>query len=477
MKQPNILLFLIDDLGWADLGCFGSSFYETPRLDRLASQGLRFTNAYASCPVCSPTRASIMSGKYPARVGITNWIGATDRGMLDRVPYLHYLPKEEVSVATALREYGYKTWHVGKWHLGDDGFLPEDHGFDVNVAGAHWGGPKNGYFAPWSIPGYDDGKVPEGTYLTDHLTDRAIDLIASHSGDQPFYLNFNHYAVHTPLQAPQALVEKYEAKARAMGLDGIDPIVVGEHFPCEHKRHMHVERRKFQSHPVYAAMVENMDYNIGRVLDALEAAGMTDDTLVVFTSDNGGLATAEGSSTCNFPLSEGKGWSYEGGTRVSQIARWPAAIRAGSVTTTPVTSTDLYPTFLTAAGAPLRPEQHVDGCSFSPLFSDPTTTIDREAIYWHYPHYGNQGGTPYCSAVSGCGRWKLIEFFEDGAQELYDLVHDVSETRNCADAYPDRVTAMSADLARWRDDVCAKIPEPNPDWEPAVPSVPNNAHE
>jgi len=470
---PNIISLLIDDLGARDLGCFGSSFYETPRLDQLAREGLSFSNAYAACPVCSPTRASMMSGKYPARVGVTQFIGGRGQGKLKSVPYLHYLPLEEKSIASSLREGGYATWHVGKWHLGDEDFFPEKHGFDVNISGCHMGGPgKNGYFAPYA-PEFNL-PAPEGEYLTDRITDEAITLIRNR-GDKPFFLNMSHYAVHTPLQAPAHLVAKYERKAKRMGLDQVDPIVLGESLPVLHKSDQRVERRMFQSHAVYAAMIENLDTNIGRLLDALEEEGLTKDTLVCFTSDNGGLSTVDGSPTCNFPFNEGKGWNYEGGTRVCQIARWPGVTAPSTVCGENVQTCDFYPTFLEAAGLPLMPEQHVDGLSMMPLFKG-GQNLDREAIYWHYPHYGNQGGRPACSMVSGC--WKLIENFEDGDLELYHLDEDVSEQRNLSDVYPDRTRAMYKRMQAWQADVEAKIPEPNPDWlsEMKAPAIPNNAH-
>ncbi len=473
MKQPNILFILIDDLGWADLSCYGSSFYETPNIDKLAEGGMRFTRAYASCPVCSPTRASVMSGKYPARVGMTQWIGGASTGKLLDVPYLHYLPLEEKSVATSLKEGGYQTWHVGKWHLGDDDFFPEKHGFDLNIAGCHMGCPWNGYFSPWGIPTLPD--APEGTYLTDHLTDEAIRLIRERN-DEPFFLHLSHYAVHTPIQAPQDLIEKYERKAKRLGLDQVEAIQDGEYFPCLHKQDERIQRRIIQSDPVYAAMVENLDSNIGRILSTLENEGLSEDTLVVFTSDNGGLSTAEGSPTCNHPLAEGKGWNAEGGTRVCQIMNWPGKIRPGSLSHENVTSTDFYPTFLDAAGLPLNPEQHSDGVNLLPLITT-ESTLEREAIYWHYPHYGNQGGTPAASMV--LGNWKLIEFFEDGHLELYDLEKDSGETSNLADTNPVIASKLYSKLKAWQRDVEAKIPEVNPDYERErkVPRTPNNAHE
>ena len=466
-RRPNILFILIDDLGWRDLRCTGSSFYETPNLDRLAGEGMLFTDAYAACPVCSPTRASLLTGKYPARVGITDWIDWSGRwhpchGRLIEAPYTKGLPDSEVTLGAALREGGYRTWHVGKWHLGAVGHYPTEHGFDVNVGGCDLGCPHRGYFSPWGIPALED--APAGTYLTDHITDAAVNLIRGHDGARPFFLNLWHYAVHTPIQAPRELVAKYEAKAKALGLDKVQAIVEGEHFPMLRKASQRVQRRLLQSDPVYAAMVENLDWNIGRVLQALAEIGQAENTLVIFTSDNGGLATAEGSPTCNLPLHEGKGWMYEGGTREPYLVRWPGRVRPGTVCASPITSPDLYPTVLEAAGLPLRPQQHADGVSFLPLL-DGDKDFDRGPLFWHYPHYGNQGGTPGSSVRHG--DWKLIEFFEDGRLELYDLRTDVSEVRNVAAAHPEVVRDLQARLAAWRRDVGAKFPQPNPDWPKA----------
>jgi arylsulfatase A-like enzyme len=348
MSKPNFLFILIDDLGARDLGCFGSTFYETPNLDRLAREGMQFHRAYASCPVCSPTRASIMTGKYPARVGITNYIGGKNAGRLMHQPYLHYLPREEQSLATALREGGYQTWHVGKWHLGDDAFHPQHHGFDVNIGGGHHGHPVGGYWSPWKLQNLPDAEA--GKYLTDHLTDESIRLIRQRDRSRPFFLNLWHYAVHTPIQAPADLVEKYRRKAADLGLDKVPAIVDGELMSFITDRPRNVRRRVIQSDPAYAAMMENLDTNIGRVLQTLADEGLADDTVVVFTSDNGGLSTAEGSPTCNLPLAEGKGWAEEGGNRVAQVVRWPAKVKPATRCDVPVTSTDFYPTFLEAAG-------------------------------------------------------------------------------------------------------------------------------
>jgi arylsulfatase A-like enzyme len=458
--KPNILFILIDDMGWADIGCYGSSFYETPNLDRLRNEGMLFTDGYAACPVCSPTRASVMAGKYPARVGVTQFIGGHVVGRLCDVPYHHALPMQEISLATSLREGGYQTWHVGKWHLGGGFTMPERHGFDVNVGGCEWGHPKNGFFSPWGIPTLEDG--PEGEYLTDRLTDEAIKLIESRDKGRPFFLNFWHYAVHIPIQAPEHLVEKYRQKAIDLGLDTVQTHEQGELFPCLHKRDKHIRRRVVQSHPTYAAMVENLDTNIGRLLDALREQGLENDTLVVFTSDNGGVSTSEGSPTCNAPFSEGKGWMEEGGVREPLLVRWPGRVAPNSECSVPVTSTDFYPTFLEAAGLPLRPQQHCDGVSILPLF-DGEGSLPRDAIFWHYPHYSNQGGTPGCSIRSG--DYKLIEFFEDGDLRLYNLRQDPAEGHNLATKEPERTKALHERLVAWRTEVRALIPQPNPNWE------------
>ena len=465
MKQPNILFILIDDLGWKDIVCCGSEFYETPNLDRLANQGLRFTNAYASCPVCSPTRASLLTGKYPATVGITDWIDWNDsthpaRGRLVDVPYLKDLPQSEYSLAKALKEGGYRTWHVGKWHLGGEGHFPEDHGFDVNVGGCHQGSPApGGYFSPWAIEALQDVVIPDGVYLTDYLTDQAIDLIRQ-TDDRAFFLNMWYYTVHTPIEAKEEKIRKYEAKVKTLGLDSVKTFEEGDYFPCEHKNTRRIRRRLLQSDPFYAAMIETLDENVGRILDTLEQSGKLDNTIVIFTSDNGGLATAEGSPTCNAPLAEGKGWMYEGGTRVPLFIRWPGMIEAGSLCSEPVTSTDFYPTLLESAGLDLIPDQHTDGISLLPLLNG-EPSLDREAIFWHYPHYGNQGGTPGSSVRMRA--FKLIEFFEDGRLELYNLDEDPGETVNLAESHPEQMLQMKKALKQWQHSVEAKIPQPNPD--------------
>jgi arylsulfatase A-like enzyme len=367
---------------------------------------------------------------------------------------------EEKSLASALKEGGYNTWHVGKWHLGGEPYYPDEHGFDVNVGGCHWGMPFNGYFSPYGIPTLENG--PEGEYLTDRLTDEAIQLVEQNDG-RPFFLNLWYYAVHVPIQAKPEYVERFESKAKAMGLDRIEPFEEGDLFPCEHKKDRHIVRRLIQSDPAYAAMVYGLDENIGRLFEAIDRAGQAENTVVIFTSDNGGLATAEGSPTSNAPLSEGKGWMYEGGTREPLIVRWPGVVEPGSQCSVPVTSTDFYPTMLQAAGLDLMPEQHCDGVSLLPLLKD-AGTLDREAIFWHYPHYGNQGGTPGSSIRAG--DHKLIEFFEDSHVELYNLREDIGEECDLTRAEPSVAQQLQEMLADWREKVEAKIPQPNPDYVP-----------
>lgn len=449
--KPDIILILIDDMGWRDLSCCGSTFYETPNIDLIAENGVRFTDSYASCPVCSPSRASIMTGKYPARLKLTNYLGSDAHGKLTEARMINNLPLNEISVAQALKNNGYNCWHIGKWHLGDNEHSPDKFGFDVNIGGCSWGAPRHGYFSPYGHPFLKDG--PEGEYLTDRLTDEAITLIET-SDDTPFFMNLCHHAVHIPIEAPAHLVEKYTVKAHELKLDRIDPFVVGENFPCEHKKDLFVTRRMIQSDPAYAAMIENLDYNVGRLIESLKRKGRFDNSLIIFTSDNGGLSTAEGSPTCNLPLSEGKGWMYDGGLRVPLLAQWNGVIKKRTVCSTPTTSTDIYPTLLAAAEAEQMPEQHIDGKNILPLLKG--QCINRGPLYWHYPHYGNQGGTPSCAVRDG--NFKLIRFFENNEEKLFDLSADPEESHNAASEYPDKLNQLSQAMSDWLTEVNAEMP-------------------
>ncbi|MBD3188628.1 sulfatase-like hydrolase/transferase [Candidatus Bathyarchaeota archaeon] len=462
MQRPNIIFIIIDDMGWRDLTCYGSSFYETPNIDSLASDGMMFTDAYAACPVCSPTRASIMTGKYPARLGTTNYFGAMrERGKLLTPPYIDHLPDGEITVAKALQDAGYATYHVGKWHLGPEEYWPEHVGFQVNVGGCSWGNPKHGYFSPYKNPRLDDG--PRGEYLTDRLTTEAIQLIQSDRKGNPFFMYLSYYAVHVPIQAPEHVRQKYVKKAKEMGLASKDPFQYGDYFPCEHKKDMRMRRRLFQSDPTYAAMIDVLDTNIGRLLATLEELDILDETIIFFFSDNGGLATGSGTPTCNKPLAEGKGWMYEGGVRDPLIVKWPGVVKPGTKCGVPVTSTDFYPTILEMAGLPPMTNQHVDGVSLLPLLKGSGEgALDREAIYWHYPHYGNQGGTPGSSIRYG--DFKLIEFFEDNHVELYDLGNDIGVEHDLASEMGGTVMNMKQLLHEWQQEMEALFPEPNPDY-------------
>lgn len=460
MKKPNIVMILIDDMGWRDLQCFGSTFYETPNIDALAAEGTVFTQAYASCPVCSPSRASLMTGKYPARVGLTQYLGGHDWGKLLEVPYVDHLPLEEYTLPKALRDAGYHTWNVGKWHLGEKEYYPEHQGFEVNIGGCSWGHPAKGYFAPWGIETLPDD-VPEGTYLTDYLTDRAIDLI-EHNDGAPFFLYWSHYTVHTPIQAKPEDLTRFEEKSRRMKLDQLDPYVEGENFPCWHKRSERVVRRLVQSDVPYAAMIWNLDQNVGRLVQALKDCGEYENTIIVFTSDNGGLSTAEGSPTCNAPLSEGKGWGYEGGVRVPLIMAGPG-IRSHLLCDTPTTTPDWYPTFLELAGLKPHPEQHMDGVSIAPLLRG--EPMPERPLFWHYPHYGNQGGEPVAAVRRG--NYKLLKFFEDNHTELYDLSQDIGESFDLTAEKPALSKELEQLLEDWIAQVGGLVPEPNPNWPKA----------
>jgi arylsulfatase A len=443
-EKPNVVVILADDLGWADLGCYGSKFHKTPHLDGLAKQGLRFTHGYAACPVCSPTRAALLTGKWPARLGITDWLpGRPDRPdqPLARPALDAHLPPGVLTLADHFKKAGYVTGHIGKWHLGGEGHGPTKHGFDVNIAGDHTGTPRS-YFAPYSnktgfIPGLQ--KAPEGEYLTDRLAAEAAAFIGTNKA-KPFFLYLPHHAVHTPLRAKKDVIAKYPGKPT-------------------HGR---------QSHPVYAGMLESLDDAVGTVLKALDDARIADRTIIVFTSDNGGLATPEGmpaAPTINTPLREGKGYLYEGGIRVPLIVRWPGVVRPGTTTTVPAVSHDLLPTLLTACGLPV-PES--DGVNLVPLLKEGKSP-KRDGLYWHYPHYANQGSKPGGAVRDGA--YKLIEFYEDGRQELFDVVKDVSENRNLAAKEPERVKALAAKLEAWRKSVGARMPKANPGYRPNPPDA------
>jgi len=455
-ERLNFVFFLADDLGWRDLGCQGSTFYETPNLDRLAASGMRFTDAYSACQVCSPTRAAIMTGKYPARTGVTDYIGAAQPEKWARptrmlpAPYANRLALDEVTLAEALKAGDYKTFFAGKWHLGPEGWWPENQGFDVNKGGCGWGSPAS-YFSPYKNPRLEDG--PKGEHLPDRLARETVEFIETNR-ERPFLAYLSFYSVHTPLKSRADLQTKYEARAKQVKLDGAAWGDEGER-----------KVRRVQDHAVYAGMVEAMDLAVGKVLNAVERLGLAGRTVVVFTSDNGGLSTSEGSPTSNVPLRAGKGWFYEGGIRVPLIVRAPGVTKPGAICSEPVFSADFYPTILELANLPARPAQHKDGVSFVPLLKQ-QGKLKREAIYWHYPHYGNQGGSP--GSAMRMGDWKLIEFAEDNRVELYNLRDDIGETRNLARDITGHVASMQQKLHAWQREVGAKFPAIN--TKPAGPT-------
>lgn len=461
--QPNFVFFLVDDLGYMDVGFNNpETFYETPNVDQLATEGMKFTNAYAACPVCSPTRASIMTGKYPARINTTDYFGAPQpenilknrRGRFIRLPLLpaHYedrLALEETTLAEALKAAGYATFFAGKWHLGPEGYWPEDQGFDVNMGGIERGGPYGGkrYFSPYGNPRLKDG--PDGEHLPDRLATEAVKFIDEHQ-EEPFLVYLSFYSVHTPLMAREDLLEKYQEKAKHY-----PPVAWGDEPPRK--------VRLVQNHPVYAGMVEAMDQACGKVLDHLRDAGLDETTAVIFMSDNGGLSTSEGHPTSNLPLRAGKGWLYEGGIREPMLIKWPGKTEPGSVSDVPVISTNFYPTMLEMAGLDLMPEQHQDGISMTPILLNSSKHTDPQTLFWHYPHYGNQGGTP--GAAIREGDFKLIEFFEDGHVELYNLATDIGEQHDLATIQPEKTKQLKEKLHEWLDAVDARMPTPNPFYE------------
>jgi arylsulfatase A-like enzyme len=438
-SKTNIVLILADDFGARDLGRYGNRHFATPNIDRLAAEGVRFTNAYAACPVCSPTRASILTGRYPVRTGVTDWIPGRKfdpLGPISTPTTSTELKLSETTIAEALKAVGYRSASVGKWHLGGDGFLPTDQGFDVNIGGNHTGSPPRSprpYFGPFELPNL---AAKEGDYLPELLTDAAVRFIESNRS-RPFLLYFPHYLVHLPLGARDADIARHTPKA-----DG-------------------------RYEPTYAAMVEAIDSSVGRVLDAVDRAGVADRTLVIFFSDNGGLnyeGTSKTRITDNSPFRAGKGHLYEGGIREPLMMRLPGLVRPGAVIDTPVCSIDFLSTFCDLAGA-RAPK--VDGVSLLPLLRG--GRLKPRPLFWHYPHYSNQGGEPG-SAIRE-GPWKLIEFHADRRRELFHLLDDPGEMANLVSKRPEVASRLAATLDRWRKETGAIMPRRNPNADPKWPGL------
>lgn len=450
-RPRNVVVVLADDYGAMDVGAANpKTFYETPNLDRFAAQGVRFTSAYAANPVCSPTRYSIQTGKFPTRAGLTNFLPGVRTERFQEAELTRRMALEETTLAEVLKGSGYRTAFVGKWHLGDtEEFWPEHQGYDINIAGCNRGSPAS-YFSPYNNPRLKDG--PPGEHLTARTADEAVAILEKFKAEgKPFLLSLCFYDVHTPLRAPEPLIQKYREKAQRLGVQDAF-IEERQHFiSVKDPRRV----RSVQNHPVYAAMVESMDTAFGRVVRKLDELGLGEDTLVIFTSDNGGLSTSEGSPTSNLPFRAGKGWLYEGGIRVPMIARMPGAtLRAGTTNDTPVMSLDIFATAMDFAGARLPSNRKIDGRSLVPLLRGGAAP-QRDALFWHFPHYGNQGGFP--GGAVRMGDWKLIENFEDGSVQLYNLRDDVGERNDLATAQPDRVKAMRTRLHAWYAETGAKF--------------------
>ena len=450
-RPPNFVIILVDDLGWTDLGCQGSTYYQTPQIDRLAAHGMRLTNGYAACAVCSPTRASIQTGRYPARLGVTDWIRARFQGGIigpdGKSPSGYtggpsqkllcpenalFMELDEITLAEALKPAGYVSCHIGKWHLGQEAHFPEKQGYDVNIGGCDLGQPP-GYFDPYKAkqPLYAFPNLPPrkaGEYLTDREADEAVAFLRAHK-DKPFFLNMCHYCVHTPLQGKKDVVAKYNARPKTN-----------------------------QKNAVYAAMVESVDDATGKILAALDELGIADRTVVIFTSDNGGLL----GSTDNAPLRSGKGFPYEGGIRVPWIVRWPGAVKPGSTSSVPVSSIDILPTLLELAGAPLPKDRPIDGLSLVPLLKQ-SGTLDRRDLFWHYPHYRFPRGTLRHRAF---GRLEADQVVPGRRVELYNLADDLGERNDLAASMPEKVRQLDARLTAWTRSVGAKMPKANPNYRP-----------
>lgn len=455
--SPNVILIVVDDLGWMDLSCQGSDYYKTPHIDRIAKEGVRFTNGYAACAVCSPTRAALQTGRYPARIGVTDWIrslfqrgkvGTPDRNPTEYVggknrkllcpPNPFWMEHDEVTIAEVLGSHGYKTAYIGKWHLGDEAWYPPGQGYDENRGGCDYGQPPS-YFDPYNQPKHRHPMIragipslpgrQKGEFLTHREADEAVQLIRQWK-DQPFFINLGHYAVHTPIQAIDEVAAKYKKEGKS------------------------------DVNAKYAAMVESIDDSTRDILQTLEDLDLDDRTMIIFTSDNGGLDNG-GRPTDNAPLRSGKGYAYEGGIRVPFLVRWPGKIKSGMTSDTPVCSIDVFPTILEATGIRAPAERKIDGLSLWPLLQpDGQAKLNRDELIWHFPHYRHAPG-PY--SILRKGNWKLIHF-DEGISELYDLENDLSESRNLADKEVDRVEEMQARLSEILESMDAKRPVVNPNF-------------
>lgn len=458
-QKPNILFIVADDLGYHDLSVMGSNYYETPHIDRIAAEGMIFTNGYATSQVCSPSRASLMSGKFPARHGITDWIGAkTGESWREARRFNKLLPPENkdhldldyTTLPEAMKAAGYSTFFAGKWHLGGEGSLPQDHGFDINKGGWDTGSPIGGYYAPWENPYLESG--PDGESLTMRLANETANFIREKK-EEPFFAFLSFYAVHGPIQTTKEKWAKYRDKANDVGI-AESGFKMGQFLPI----------RQEQDNPVYAGLVETMDDAVGLVINTLKELGLDENTIVIFTTDNGGVSAGDAFATSNLPLRGGKGYQYEGGILGPYFIRIPWMENAGKTSDVPVTGADFYPTLLELVGADLKSEEHSDGVSLVPLLNG--GTIGERSLIWHYPHYGNQGGEP--SSIIRLGKWKLIHYYEDGREELYNLERDLKESNDVANENRELAKQLSNQLFAYLDEVGALFPEKDPLYDKAL---------
>lgn len=468
--SPNVIFIIADDLGYTDIGVYGSSFYETPNIDKLANNSIRFTNGYANCPVCSPSRASFQTGKYPVNTGVTDWIkgrkaevGTTknDRWIVPDTEYDMKL--SETTIAEALKKKGYNTAFLGKWHLGETAeFWPENQGYDVNIGGWSAGGPinskgNNGYFSPYGNPRLKNG--PDGEYLPERLTNEAITILKANT-DKPLFMCLSYYLVHTKLQAKENDIAIFKEKSAKLGItedqEFTKPAPWMETASGDVKNY---RERKKQGNPTYAAMVKALDDNVGRIISYLKQSGTYDNTLIIFVSDNGGLSTAEGSSTSNLPLAKGKGWMYEGGIRVPYIIKAPQS-KKENIISLPVSGVDLFPTIMAYANNSANLPA-IDGMNLKPFIEGKKVSKERP-LFWHYPHYSNQGGNP--SSAIRLGDFKLIHDLELDTYELYNLKSDIGETKNLVSILPEKTAELKDMLNNWITKNYNKKLEPNPTW-------------
>ncbi len=451
--KPNILFIVADDLGYSDLSCMGSKYYETPNIDAIAKNGMLFTNGYSGSQVCSPSRATLMTGQFTARHGITDWIGAPEaeawrskKRFSKMLParYNHHINKKITTLPQAFKNGGYSTFFAGKWHLGNKGFYPEDYGFDINIGGYHRGGPSGGYFDPYKNPKLKNRQ--KGENLSMRLARETSNFIKN-SKEKPFLAYLSFYAVHGPIQTSKEKWKKYRDKAEKMGIPdkGFED---GYFLPM----------RKYQDNPVYAGLVASMDAAVGLVLNTLKENGLDKNTIVIFTSDNGGVTSGDNYSTNCLPLKGGKGYQWEGGIRIPFIVDVPWIVQKNKKSDVPVVGSDFYPTLLELAGLPKQESSHKDGKSIVSVLKG--KRIKERPLYWHYPHYGNQGGRPV--SIIRKGKWKLIHYWEDGHNELYNLSEDIHEDKDLSNINIDRTKDMANQLINWLKEVDAQYPTKDP---------------